>query len=105
MEKFFMIYLPLSAIVIFLITMLVYESINNLYTTFQKNIIKLGTSTDLITRDEVNYLLLKNDMIVESGKNLPFYNIKVLITLKIEYQKFLNFYIKRIHEKESKKIE
>jgi len=102
MEKILMVYLPLFVLAMFIFNWIIYESIDGLHRNFQKNIIKLGTSTNLITRDEVNYLLLKNDMIVESGKFIPFYNVKILIALKLEYQKFLNFYIKRVKEKELK---
>ena len=102
MEKFFMVYLPLSGIFVAVLTGIIYESINALHETFQKNIIKLGQSGRVINVDEANYLLIKNDMIAESGKFIPFYNIKVLITLKMEYKKFLDFYIKKMQEKGTK---
>ena len=94
----------ISGVLIIIITWLVYESIENFHKTFQKNIIKLVSTTDIINDDKAKYLMLKNDMIVESGKIIPFYNIIILMQLKTEYQRFLNFYIRKIQEKESKEI-
>jgi len=86
-----------------LLTILVHINIVSLNKRFQTHINKLST-TGIISEDEANYLILKNDLIAESGINIPFYNIIVLIRLKTEYQMFLNFYIKKIQEKELKGI-